>query len=353
MTHVDVTISLDTYNTANSREHWGTRARNARRQRAAVGKVLWAKPMPRGPWVVTLTRIADRLLDTDGLTSSLKAVRDAVADRLGCDDGPRAPVTWCYAQARGPRSVRIEIASRDHAGNLRGNEGAPDAGDAALVGQGAPDVGEGETGRTKLSSPGDGRLLVGDGHERLPVVGQGPAVGDAAHALPALALDPEGALGPRSNQRALVRPERIENRAHEGALWTVRRARTVRRHDARPEAPGEALGRCRYHDVTGEPVALGHGEEAGPELLYIGESRHEPGPRVDRGRAAHPMVDVPRHDPHALPSRPSLDLGPLRIEPKRLVRGADARVTDRHLHVPRPRRSLRHACLTDVGPFEF
>lgn len=56
-------------------------------------------PIPR---TVTLTRIAPSAgLDSDALPASLKSVRDAIALALGVDDGPRGPITWLYAQARG------------------------------------------------------------------------------------------------------------------------------------------------------------------------------------------------------------------------------------------------------------
>lgn len=63
------------------------------------------------PCTVTLTRIAPRDLDGDNLQSSLKAIRDGVADFLKVDDRD-SRVTWAYAQERGaPKfyGVRVEI----------------------------------------------------------------------------------------------------------------------------------------------------------------------------------------------------------------------------------------------------
>ena len=51
------------------------------------------------------------MLDSDNLASSLKAVRDGVADAMGVDDGC-SRIQWCYAQRKGkPReyAVLVEI----------------------------------------------------------------------------------------------------------------------------------------------------------------------------------------------------------------------------------------------------
>ena len=67
--------------------------------------------IPMGPWCVRLTRLTPfALVDVGNLWSALKAVEDAVAAAVGCDDGSPA---WgvCVAQQkrRGPLAVRIEI----------------------------------------------------------------------------------------------------------------------------------------------------------------------------------------------------------------------------------------------------
>jgi len=60
--------------------------------------------------VITLTRIAPRRLDPgDNLNSSMKAVRDGIADALGIDDGD-ARLTWKYAQRKGnPKEYAVEV----------------------------------------------------------------------------------------------------------------------------------------------------------------------------------------------------------------------------------------------------
>jgi hypothetical protein len=62
------------------------------------------------PARVTLTRISAGVLDTDGLCTALKRVRDGVADALGTGDGPKDPIKWDYAQRKGPAKMyAVEI----------------------------------------------------------------------------------------------------------------------------------------------------------------------------------------------------------------------------------------------------
>lgn len=108
-----IVLPIKAVNWANERAHWTRRARVTRQQRHAAHfklKTAAAKP-PAPPVVITLTRYGRRPMDTDGLSSSLKAVRDGVADWLGIDDGD-ARLTWRYHQlvdARGPYQVSIQI----------------------------------------------------------------------------------------------------------------------------------------------------------------------------------------------------------------------------------------------------
>ncbi len=101
---------------ANLREHWATRARRNKRQRSVIQwhlRALGSIPKPAGQLVVTITRIAPRRLDDDNAIGGCKAVRDAIAEWLGIDDGSEQ-VAWRYGQERGrPREyacrVRIEV----------------------------------------------------------------------------------------------------------------------------------------------------------------------------------------------------------------------------------------------------
>jgi hypothetical protein len=79
--------------------------------------VAWAQARLTQPLVITLTRIAPRRMDPDdGLRSSLKHIKDGIADYLCClpghghryDDNPR--FTWQYAQRRGDRPRQYAVA---------------------------------------------------------------------------------------------------------------------------------------------------------------------------------------------------------------------------------------------------
>jgi hypothetical protein len=107
---VTVTLAgLRLVNAPNAREHWAARARRAKRERALVAAALATCARHRGPWTVTLTRAGRGTMDDDGLAAACKALRDAVAAWLGCDDSPTAPVVWRYAQLRGEPAVCITI----------------------------------------------------------------------------------------------------------------------------------------------------------------------------------------------------------------------------------------------------
>lgn len=104
-------IPIRTVSVMNAREHWSVTARRAKQHRESAGWTLMSSQRPKLPCTVVLTRIAPRELDGDNLQSSLKAVRDGVADWLRVDDrDPR--VSWRYRQQRGKAreyAVRVEI----------------------------------------------------------------------------------------------------------------------------------------------------------------------------------------------------------------------------------------------------
>lgn len=94
---VDVRLPLRVVSEANARGSWHGGASRAARQRSAVGLALQQHHRPALPVSVRLVRWAPRKLDGDNLQRALKAVRDAVAEWLGVDDGD-ARVSWHYAQ---------------------------------------------------------------------------------------------------------------------------------------------------------------------------------------------------------------------------------------------------------------
>lgn len=113
---VTVEIPLTLPSVANLREHWAAKAKRVKAQRKAtrwglVRGLVRARvdPTSRTPYVVTLTRVSPRALDSDNLVSAFKACRDEIAAYFGVDDAdPR--IEWRYAQAKGkPACVRIEF----------------------------------------------------------------------------------------------------------------------------------------------------------------------------------------------------------------------------------------------------
>lgn len=99
----------------NGRGNWRARASEVKRQRRIVALVLGARRPVAFPVRVTVIRIAPRALDSDGLASSAKAVRDEVARWLDVDDGVAerdGRVEWRVLADRGgvrEYAVRIEI----------------------------------------------------------------------------------------------------------------------------------------------------------------------------------------------------------------------------------------------------
>lgn len=107
-----ILIPLRTCSENNMREHHYARAKRRKGQRNVVA--LMVRPVVKGmldplPCSVLMTRVAPRDLDDDNLQGSFKAVRDQIAEELGCDDrDPR--VVWRYAQRRGGKGVyAVEI----------------------------------------------------------------------------------------------------------------------------------------------------------------------------------------------------------------------------------------------------
>lgn len=111
-----ITVPIRTYNEANgSHGHW--RKKNARRKavREAVTYALigesWEgvpKPSVEAPWSVLLVRLGPGVMDDDGVVSSLKSARDAVAAFVGVDDKRRDIVRYAYDQ-RKSREFGVEI----------------------------------------------------------------------------------------------------------------------------------------------------------------------------------------------------------------------------------------------------
>ncbi len=105
-------IPIRTVSGLNVREHWAKRSRRVKAERFATFVELHriARVIPRLPVVVTLVRRATRLLDTDNLPGSMKAVRDQIAEFFGVTDGPaETRIRWVYGQEKGPAAVLVTI----------------------------------------------------------------------------------------------------------------------------------------------------------------------------------------------------------------------------------------------------
>jgi hypothetical protein len=110
-----VLVPVKTESETNMRQRWQVRHARRKLQRASTTMVMrCAKGLPPLPVTVTLTRIAPRVLDGDNLQSSMKAIRDGVADFYTVDDAdPR--FTWQYRQVQGgvrQYAVEIDFAAR-------------------------------------------------------------------------------------------------------------------------------------------------------------------------------------------------------------------------------------------------
>jgi len=103
---------LRTKSEANMREHPKAKARRVRIQRLTAKMHAHAAAGCKSvtlPCVVRLTRIAPRKLDSDNCSSSMKAIRDGIADWLEIDDGSDELLAFTYSQERGPYGVRVEV----------------------------------------------------------------------------------------------------------------------------------------------------------------------------------------------------------------------------------------------------
>lgn len=105
-----IRVEIRTVPGLNAREHWRTRARRVKAERAATAWMLKPATRPQLPCTVLLTRVAPSAgVDDDNLSGALKAVRDQVAEWLGVDDKRSDLVRYVYAQRRGPWAVEIEF----------------------------------------------------------------------------------------------------------------------------------------------------------------------------------------------------------------------------------------------------
>jgi hypothetical protein len=116
--HLEFYAPIKTVSEANSREHWGAKAKRKKSQREEI-YFEWKRAAGSGkvalPCVVRLTRIAPKALDAgDNLSSAFKAIRDEIAKILGVDDGGEQ-VSWEYDQVpigEHRYNVKVEVRPR-------------------------------------------------------------------------------------------------------------------------------------------------------------------------------------------------------------------------------------------------
>lgn len=107
-------VPLKTVNEANrlAGQHWGKKARTRKAAHRHIGAGWEAhRPALRPLLRVTMTRISNGELDSDGLQGALKAVRDEIARKLRVDDKTML-IEWAYGQERGRPglpAVRIDL----------------------------------------------------------------------------------------------------------------------------------------------------------------------------------------------------------------------------------------------------
>lgn len=110
-------LPIKTVSEANRREHWASRARRVKAQRAAVTLALRCqrvdvRELQAAPHIRVLLVRTGRRLDDDNLRGAMKAVRDAVAAWVGIDDGSDR-WEWCYDQRPGKVGVELVIGMPD------------------------------------------------------------------------------------------------------------------------------------------------------------------------------------------------------------------------------------------------
>ena len=109
----EVSIEMALPSLANCRMKWQKLMRIKNEQKKRVARALeLVAPLPLFPVTVTITRVGPRQMDYDNLVSSIKYVRDQVAEMIEVDDGDIG-YQWVYCQElRKKYLVTIHIESR-------------------------------------------------------------------------------------------------------------------------------------------------------------------------------------------------------------------------------------------------
>lgn len=108
-------LPIATVSEANSREHWAVKRKRHKAQQEIILRAFSKGHDITLPCVCDLRRISPRELDDDNLVSSMKAIRDQIAECLtgkGKGRGDRDPrLKFIYSQAKGkPKSVQVTFS---------------------------------------------------------------------------------------------------------------------------------------------------------------------------------------------------------------------------------------------------
>lgn len=101
MKEINFQAPIRTVSEMNQREHWAVKHKRKNEQQQEMMVVLQNNLVGRQvklPCVVRLTRIGPKALDTDNLAGAFKHVQDAIARKLGVDDGDTEKIRWEYHQ---------------------------------------------------------------------------------------------------------------------------------------------------------------------------------------------------------------------------------------------------------------
>ena len=106
---ITTTLPIFTVSEANRREHHMARHRRRKKQREDAHLLMKQFKRPRLPVVITLTRVAPRMLDPhDNLPMSVKAVVDGICDWLRVPDDS-GDIFFLYQQTKRSKTHEVHV----------------------------------------------------------------------------------------------------------------------------------------------------------------------------------------------------------------------------------------------------
>lgn len=211
--------------------------------------------------------------------------------------------------------------------HLRELQGTPRARHETSAGKLRHDGAERYTRGAVLPHERDDLLLALVMHEP-PVDVGAEAERHFARTFPAGPLRGESRFCPRTDKGTLVGRSSIDHRAHEDVGRAIAIRGAISGEDLRAAGLRSALDRGSDDDVTREPVTLRDDEDARANRTKLTKGGDECRTIREIASATHARVDVPCHDGDAFALGPRLDRSALRLGPKPLLFGRDAKVRD-------------------------